>query len=210
VPRFPSSCSRRSCSATSRARLPARSRTNLAVPACGRRHAFLDEIGDLPAKGQGDLLRVLEDGCFRMVGGTDLIRVDVRVVRRQQAASGCRERGQIPGGSLLPAAYRPIMVPPCGIEPRTFRCWSRRFWSISAEAQTPAPAVLRGGDAALPALSVAGNVRQLRNAVECLVLTCHQPLVRAEDLPEFLCAHDRNAASFSIRPGMTLAEVESC
>ncbi|MHB8521164.1 MAG: sigma-54-dependent transcriptional regulator [Limisphaerales bacterium] len=41
---------------------------------------FLDEIGDLSAKGQGDLLRVLEDGTFRMVGGTKLIRVDVRVV----------------------------------------------------------------------------------------------------------------------------------
>ena len=31
---------------------------------------FLDEIGDMPMKGQGDLLRVLEDGAFRMVGGT--------------------------------------------------------------------------------------------------------------------------------------------
>src|SRR5581483_41631 len=41
---------------------------------------FLDEIGDLSAKGQGDLLRVLEDGCFRMVGGTELTRVNVRVL----------------------------------------------------------------------------------------------------------------------------------
>src|SRR5207249_700092 len=41
---------------------------------------FLDEIGDLPPKGQGDLLRVLEDGTFRMVGGTELVRVNVRIV----------------------------------------------------------------------------------------------------------------------------------
>jgi transcriptional regulator with GAF, ATPase, and Fis domain len=41
---------------------------------------FLDEIGDLSPKGQGDLLRVLEDGCLRMVGGTDVVRVNVRVV----------------------------------------------------------------------------------------------------------------------------------
>ena len=34
---------------------------------------FLDEIGDLSPKGQGDLLRVLEDGAFRMVGGTELV-----------------------------------------------------------------------------------------------------------------------------------------
>ena len=41
---------------------------------------FLDEIGDLSPKGQGDLLRVLEDGGFRMVGGTELVRVNVRVI----------------------------------------------------------------------------------------------------------------------------------
>ena len=41
---------------------------------------FLDEIGDLPAKGQGDLLRVLEDGTFRPVGGTQLLHVNVRIV----------------------------------------------------------------------------------------------------------------------------------
>ncbi len=41
---------------------------------------FLDEIGDLSPKGQGDLLRVLEDGAFRMVGGSELIRVNVRII----------------------------------------------------------------------------------------------------------------------------------
>src|SRR5438045_230647 len=41
---------------------------------------FLDEIGDLSPKGQGDLLRVLEDGAFRMVGGSELILVNVRVI----------------------------------------------------------------------------------------------------------------------------------
>ena len=40
------------------------------------------------------------------------------------------------------------------------------------------------------------------------MLTCHQPVVAVGDLPDFLRAHDQNAASFSIRPGMTLAEVE--
>jgi transcriptional regulator with PAS, ATPase and Fis domain len=53
-----------------------------------------------------------------------------------------------------------------------------------------------------------GNVRQLRNVVERLVLTCHQPMVAVGDLPDFLRTHDQTAASFAIRPGMTLAEVE--
>jgi DNA-binding NtrC family response regulator len=53
-----------------------------------------------------------------------------------------------------------------------------------------------------------GNVRQLRNVIERLVLTCRRTEVAVDDLPDFLREHDRDAASFSIRPGMTLAEVE--
>ena len=56
---------------------------------------FLDEIGDLSPKGQGDLLRVLEDGTFRMVGGTKMMRVNVRIVaatnkKLQEAAAAGR------------------------------------------------------------------------------------------------------------------------
>ncbi len=58
---------------------------------------FLDEIGDLSAKGQGDLLRVLEDGMFRPVGSPRHVRADVRIVaatnrRLQQWANEGRFR----------------------------------------------------------------------------------------------------------------------
>jgi DNA-binding NtrC family response regulator len=171
---------------------------------------FLDEIGDLPAKGQGDLLRVLEDGCFRMVGGTEVIRVDVRIV----AATNKQLQEAVAAGKFREDLYYrlhivPIMVPPVRDRaediPMLVETFlehfrgkhKRRRLQFSAEAMRlcqrfPWP----------------GNVRQLRNAVECLVLTCHKPVVGVDDLPEFLHVHDRNAASFAIRPGMTLAEVE--
>ena len=53
---------------------------------------FLDEIGDLSPKGQGDLLRVIEDGAFRMVGGSELIRVNVRAPNINDAATECLPR----------------------------------------------------------------------------------------------------------------------
>jgi transcriptional regulator with PAS, ATPase and Fis domain len=53
-----------------------------------------------------------------------------------------------------------------------------------------------------------GNVRQLRNTMERLVITCKNPTIEAGDLPPFLIEHDRNATTFAIRPGMTLAAVE--
>src|SRR5205814_1408531 len=41
---------------------------------------FLDEIGDVPASMQAKLLRVLQERCFERVGGSETIRVDVRVI----------------------------------------------------------------------------------------------------------------------------------
>jgi len=171
---------------------------------------FLDEIGDLPPKGQGDLLRVLEDGCFRVVGGTEVTRVDVRVV----AATNKKLQEAVAAGKFREDLfYRlhivPIVIPPLrdraediplmiGTFLEQFRAkHKRRRMQLSAEAlqlcqRFPWP----------------GNVRQLRNAIECLVLTCHQSLVGVDDMPDFLRQHDRDAASFAIRPGMTLAEVE--
>ena len=63
---------------------------------------FLDEIGDLSPKGQGDLLRVLEDGAFRMVGGSDVdSRGRARHRRHQQKSPPVRRGRQIPRGSVL-------------------------------------------------------------------------------------------------------------
>ena len=53
-----------------------------------------------------------------------------------------------------------------------------------------------------------GNVRQLRNMVERVVITSRNATIDVADLPDFLRGHDLGATSFAIRPGMTLAEVE--
>src|SRR5262249_21347799 len=53
-----------------------------------------------------------------------------------------------------------------------------------------------------------GNVRQLRNMIERLVITHRGSTVEVADLPDFLCAHDQATATFMVRPGMALAEVE--
>ena len=65
---------------------------------------FLDEIGDLSPKGQGDLLRVLEDGAFRMVGGSEVIRVNVRIIAATNKNLPQSVRGRkISGRPVLPA-----------------------------------------------------------------------------------------------------------
>jgi DNA-binding NtrC family response regulator len=171
---------------------------------------FLDEIGDLPAKGQGDLLRVLEDGAFRQVGGTELIRVNVRIV----AATNKNLPAAVAAGKFREdLLYRlqvvPIVIPPlrerAGDVPLLIEAFlehfvakhKRRRKRLTAEAvqlcqRFPWP----------------GNVRQLRNVVERLVLTCPEATIGVGALPDFLRTHDQKAPAFSIRPGMTLAEAE--
>jgi nitrogen regulation protein NR(I) len=47
---------------------------------CNEGTMFLDEVGDMPMSLQAKLLRVLQDGCFQRIGGSELIRTDVRII----------------------------------------------------------------------------------------------------------------------------------
>ncbi len=171
---------------------------------------FLDEIGDLSPKGQGDLLRVLEDGTFRMVGGAELMRVNVRVI----AATNKDLQAAVQAGRFREDLFYRLQVLPVHIPPLRERAedipllaetflnhfcarHKRRRKKLSAEAlrlcqRFPWP----------------GNVRQLRNLIERLVITCRNATISVEDLPEFLRGHDRQATAFQVRPGMSLVEVE--
>ena len=53
-----------------------------------------------------------------------------------------------------------------------------------------------------------GNVRQLRNLSERLVITCRDAVIDVPDLPDFIREHDRNSPTFTVNAGATLAEVE--
>jgi len=171
---------------------------------------FLDEIGDLPPKGQGDLLRVLEDGAVRRVGSTELEHVNVRVL----AATNQRLQDAVTAGRFREDLFYRLQIVPISIPPLRERAedilllvdafldhfaakHKRRRLRFSTEAlqrvqRFPWP----------------GNVRQLRNVIERLVVTGHDALIDADDLPDFMVGHDRTASTFALRPGMSLAEVE--
>jgi DNA-binding NtrC family response regulator len=171
---------------------------------------FLDEIGDLSAKGQGDLLRVLEDGTFRMVGGTKPVRVNVRVVAAtnknlQEAVAMGKFREDL----LYRLQIVPVVIPPLRERAEDIPLLIESFLEhFSAKhkrrRKTFSPEALQ----LCQRFPWPGNVRQLRNMTERLVITCKSATIDAGDLPQFLIAHDRHASVFAIRPGMTLAEVE--
>jgi DNA-binding NtrC family response regulator len=171
---------------------------------------FLDEIGDLSPKGQGDLLRVLEDGAFRMVGGSELIRVNVRVLAAtnknlQEAAKDGKFREDL----LYRLQIVPIQMPPLRDRVEDIPLLVENFFEQFAIKHKRRRKRLSG-----EAMQVfqrfpwPGNVRQLRNIVERLVIICRESLVELPNLPDFLRDYDRTTITFTVRPGTPLAEVE--
>ncbi|MDO8542311.1 MAG: sigma-54 dependent transcriptional regulator [Opitutaceae bacterium] len=171
---------------------------------------FLDEIGDLGPKGQGDLLRVIEDGAFRMVGGTTLQRVDVRVVvatntNLQEAVAARKFREDL----FYRLQIVPIVIPPVRDRAEDIPLLIESFLAHFAGKYKRRPKTLsRDALQMCQRFPWPGNVRQLRNVIERLVITCPHPTIDVGDLPDFLHAHDRSALSFPLRVGMTIAEAE--
>ena len=171
---------------------------------------FLDEIGDLSPKGQGDLLRVLEDGAFRMVGGSELIRVNVRII----AATNKKLPDFVAEGKFREDLfYRlnvvPVVMPPLRERADDIPLLIERFFDRFAARHK------RGRKRMSPeALQLCqrfpwpGNVRQLRNAVERMVITSRAAVVDVAALPDYLQEFDRSLVTFTVRPGTPLAEVE--
>jgi DNA-binding NtrC family response regulator len=171
---------------------------------------FLDEIGDLAPKGQGDLLRVIEDKTFRQVGGTELLRANVRII----AATNKNLQEAVAAGVFREDLfYRlqivPIMMPPLRERAEDIPLLIERFFEhFSAKHKRRRKSLSPETLQLCQRFSWPGNVRQLRNMIERLVITCRNPVVQVSDLPDFLRQHDQNTVTFSVRPGTPLAEVE--
>jgi DNA-binding NtrC family response regulator len=171
---------------------------------------FLDEIGDLSPKGQGDLLRVLEDGAFRMVGGSEVIRVDVRVIAatNKNLQEAVRE-GKFREDLFYRLQIVPILMPPLRERAEDIPLLVERFFeNFSAKHKRRRKRMSAEALRLCQRFPWPGNVRQLRNTIERLVITCREAVVEVAHLPDFLREYDQNSTTFTVRPGTPLAEVE--
>ncbi|MGB7212790.1 MAG: sigma-54 dependent transcriptional regulator [Gemmatimonadales bacterium] len=146
---------------------------------------FLDEIGEIPESTQVKLLRVLESRSFFRVGGTQAIKVNVRVV----AASNRSLRDEVSLGAFRDDLYYRLNVlniylPPLRERREDVPLLVRRFIREFATAHDrtfhgiTAEALQKLVDAPWP-----GNVRQLRNLIESMVVLAPGTEIRANDIP---------------------------
>jgi len=149
---------------------------------------YLDEVGDMPPETQGKIVRVLQEQVFTRVGGNTRVEVDVRVI----ASSSGDLQAEIAEGKVRQDLYYRLSVVPIRIPPLTERredipLLANHFLARAAEV-SGMPLRILGEDAmaALQAYAWPGNVRQLRNAMEWVLIMASgeasEP-IRADMLP---------------------------
>ena len=127
---------------------------------------FLDEIGDMPPEAQTRLLRALQSGRIRRVGGNEEVAINVRII----AATNRDLQPLIADGSFREDLYYrlavvPIQLPPLRDRTGDVEPLARHFLRCAAQDGLPARSLTTGGAALLDAQPWRGNVRELRNFI---------------------------------------------
>lgn len=159
---------------------------------------FLDEVAEMPIEMQVKLLRILQEQEFERVGGINTIKVDVRII----TATNKDLEAEVKGGRFREDLfYRlnvvPIHLPPLRDRKEDIELLVRYFLhqfnnKLKKQISGLTPETL----GALKAHSWPGNIRQLENVLERMVLMCEGGVLTIEDLPDELVppVTDQNAA----------------
>jgi len=149
---------------------------------------FLDEIGELPLTLQAKLLRALETQRFMRVGGTEEVRVDVRVLAATNRDLGqMADAGDFRQDLFYRLAVVTLAVPPLRERrddiPLIAAAFLERF---ARENDRPIPALTAEAAQVLKRAPWPGNVRELRNLMESIVILHSGAEIGLNQLPEEL------------------------
>lgn len=149
---------------------------------------LLDEISEMPLELQGKLLRVLQENEITRVGGTESIKLDVRII----AATNKDIRKMAQEGSFRQDLFYRLNVVDFYIPPLRQRrddiiplamylleCCNKKYNRQKVLSQSLAK-ILRS-------LDWPGNVRELENCIENMIVLTREDLLTPEDLPEYYC-----------------------
>jgi two-component system, NtrC family, nitrogen regulation response regulator NtrX len=157
---------------------------------------FLDEIGDMSLAAQAKVLRALQEGLITRVGGAKPIRVDVRVL----AATNKNLEEEIREGRFREDLYYrlnviPLQVPPLRERRDDIPMLAQHFAERAVRESALRPKRLTpGAMEALKAMDWSGNVRELRNTVERLMILSAGDQVDESDVGQLVAGGARGAA----------------
>lgn len=173
---------------------------------------FLDEVADMPLTTQGKILRVLTEQSFTRVGGRRQVRVDVRFV---SATSRDLEEEMAMRRFREDLYYRlnvvPIFLPPLSERRADIATLARHFLDrLASERRVAPPEISSDALAALQACNWPGNVRQLRNVLERVMILAPQARLSCIEIdmlpPEVLGSEQDSQANSALLMGASLRE----
>jgi two-component system NtrC family response regulator len=147
---------------------------------------FLDEIGELDRELQVKLLRVLQEKEFQRVGGNRSHKTDVRII----AATSRNLKKAVQDGHFRDDLFYRLNVVPVHIPPLRERrediplLLDHFFKKLAKEVDRPTPLLIPEVKKPLLDYAYPGNVRELTNIVERLVVICSNGKINYHDLPE--------------------------
>jgi DNA-binding NtrC family response regulator len=158
------------------------------VEACNGGTLFLDEIGEIPLELQVKLLRLVQEGEVQKLGATEPVKVDVRIV----AATNRNLRRMAEEGDFREDLYYRLAVIPMSLPPLRERTEDipdlvQVFWERGLKKHERPD--LKLPSSLLPLFSRynwPGNIRELENVIERVIVLSRGPEVTVPDLPEVL------------------------
>ena len=169
---------------------------------------FLDEVGEMPAGMQAKLLRVLQDGRFERVGGSESIAVDARVV----AASHVDLEAAVAAGRFRRDLYYRLNVvridlPPLRDRPEDLGLLVDHFLKRLEERRYPKRTFAKETLARMARYEWPGNVRELEHLVEQLVVTTPGAEILPADLPDYVVSTREEPFSLEFELGRRLQDI---
>jgi len=143
---------------------------------------FLDEIGDMSLSAQSKVLRALQENKITRVGGEKEIPVDVRVI----AATNKNIKEELENKNFREDLYHRLSVilidvPPLSKRLNDIPLLTKHFIAEICEHQGKAPLVVtEDAIEAFKKIKWTGNIRELRNVIERLVILCDNKITEAE------------------------------
>jgi transcriptional regulator with PAS, ATPase and Fis domain len=166
---------------------------------------FFDELTEMPLSVQAKLLRALDSGTFRRVGGVRELRSDARVMAAtNRAVEQAVAEGRFREDLFYRLSVFPVRIPPLRDRPDDVGALAQYFLSTLGERLGKPRFVLSG--AALGKLreyAWPGNVRELRNVIERALILCDGAEVEPRHLPAEIRAAEAlrpRARIVSLRP----------
>ncbi len=158
---------------------------------------FLDEVGDMSLKTQAKVLRVLQEGEVERVGSARTLKVDVRVI----AATNKDLEKEIEKGSFREDLFFrlsviPISVPPLRERTQDIPLLARHFADLFTRENNFRPKRFTAGAMdALERYRWKGNIRELRNTIERVIIMTSNDTIDVQDLPEPLRSESHAVAA---------------